>query len=208
MPMTLTIHGFPISTYVRTARMTCVEKNVDYQLDPIPPDDCKARGLHPFGKVPAMDHDGFKLFESGAICRYIDAAFQGPALLPADIKARALMDQWISVAGDALYDVMIRKFVLQYVFAKDGKPDRSVIDPAIGQIREQLGVLDRAYGARDFVVGDSLTLADLFLAPLLFYVGKMPEGGELLGAVPAVRRGIAAIETRKSCAETMPPMPG
>lgn len=205
--MSLTIHGFPLSTYVRTARMTCVEKGVDYALDPITPSEAKSKGLHPFGKLPIMSHDDFRLFETSAICRYIDASFKGPSLLPSDLRAAALAEQWISAISDVIYDAMIRRYVLQYVFPKGDAPDRTVIDPALVQIREQLAVLDKAYGAHDVLVGDGVTLADLFLAPILFYVGKMPEGGELLGAVPAVRRGIAAIEQRKSFGETVPPMP-
>ena len=42
---------------------------------------------HPFGRIPAFEHDGFRLYETGAIARYVDEAFEGPALQPKDPRA-------------------------------------------------------------------------------------------------------------------------
>lgn len=207
--MTLTIHGDPRSTFTRTARMGCVEKGVDYALDPLLPAQCKEQGLHPFGKIPAMTDGDVKLFETAAILVYVDAAFDGPSLVPAEARPRAEMVQWISAINDVIYNAMVRRYVLQYVFPKgdDGQPDRSVIDAALEQMREQLATLDAAYGQGRYLVDDRLSHADLFLAPILFYVGTMPEGPSLLAGAPAVQRGVAAIQARDSFASTMPPMP-
>ena len=205
----LIIHGFPLSTYVRTARMACVEKGLDYELDPLPPSEAKPQGLHPFGKIPALTHGDLRLFETAAITRYIDEAFEGPPLQPAEPAERALMTQWISAINATVYASTIRECVLQYVFPKgpDGQPDRGVIDPALVDIAGQLAVLDAAYGGRDYLVGDSLSLADLFLAPILFYLRQMPEGPGLFAAAPNLSRGYAAVEARRSFAETIPPPP-
>lgn len=206
--MALKLYGFPLSTYVRSTRMACVEKGVAYELEPLSPPECKARGLHPFGKIPVMEHDGLRLFETSAILRYIDETFDGPSLQPADPTGRARMEQWISSVNDTIYDAMVRRCVLQYAFPRgeDGAPDRKVIVPALKQTRRQLKVLDEAYGDRDFLVGDSLSLADLFLAPILFYLARIPpEGSKMLEAAPNLRRGMAAMESRKSFVETIPP---
>ena len=50
----------------------------------------------PFGRIPAIDDDGFELFESRAIARYLDEK-AGGKLVPRDAKARAQMEQWISI---------------------------------------------------------------------------------------------------------------
>jgi glutathione S-transferase len=50
---------------------------------------------HPFGKIPAFEHDSFRLYEAGAIARYIDEAFAGVPLQPADVRGRARMTQII-----------------------------------------------------------------------------------------------------------------
>ena len=52
---------------------------------------------HPFGRVPTIDHDGFALYETQAIIRYVDAAFAGPALQPRDAQASARMNQLIGI---------------------------------------------------------------------------------------------------------------
>jgi glutathione S-transferase len=80
--MTLRLHGYRYSVYARIARMTCLEKGVAHEwseVDPfsedIPP---TYLSLHPFRRVPALEHDGFVLYETAVIARYIDEAFVGP----------------------------------------------------------------------------------------------------------------------------------
>jgi glutathione S-transferase len=203
------IHGFPQSSYVRTARLVCEEKAIAHRLDPLMPGELKARGLHPFAKMPAMTHGDVKLFETAAIAVYLDESFGGPSLQPAGALERARMVQWISAYNDTIHDAMGRRIILQYIFPKgpEGQPDRSVIDPALDQARDQLATLNAAYGARDYLVGESLTLADLFLAPTLHYLEKVPEGPDLLAAAPNVARAHAAMTARPSFAKTAPPPP-
>jgi glutathione S-transferase len=87
------LYGADYSVYVRDARLALLEKGVDHELVPV---DIFAEGgppawygdLHPFGKIPAFEHDGFRLFETSAIARYVDEAFDGPALQPSEPPAR------------------------------------------------------------------------------------------------------------------------
>lgn len=84
------VYGFPQSTYVRTALMCLIEKGVAHRLEAANPGDGANRERpHPFGKVPAFSHGDVDLYETSAIARYIDAAFEGPALIPEDTKAAA-----------------------------------------------------------------------------------------------------------------------
>ena len=103
---------------------------------------------------------------------------------------------------------MIRRYVLQYAFPKgaDGKPDRAVIDAALAESKQQLGILDAAYGSRNYLAGDEVSLADLFVAPIVFYVQNMPDGKELLAPFGNVRRAHTAMAERESFKITMPPM--
>jgi glutathione S-transferase len=90
------LHGVAPSSYVRTCRMALDEKGVAYTHDPVMPQTPEQLARHPWGKIPALSHGGVTLFESLAITRYVDEAFEGPALQPADPADRAQMDQWIS----------------------------------------------------------------------------------------------------------------
>ena len=86
---TLVIHGTPLSTYVRTCRMACMEKGVPYELDPVMPQSDEQKAMQPWGSVPAMTHGDVRMYESLAICNYIDHAFDGPPLQPVDPLANA-----------------------------------------------------------------------------------------------------------------------
>ena len=206
----ITVYGDPRSSYVRTARMACEEKGVAHDLDPVAPDSQAVRALHPFGRIPVLRHGDFVLYETTAVCRYVDEVFDGPALQPADIQGRAVMEQWISAVNDYFYGVMIRDCVLQYVFPRgaDGLPDRAVIDPALEKSRDYLAILDRALEGRDWVAGgDRPSIADLLIAPIMFYLHRLPEGPDLFAPFANLKRAGGAMTARPSFTGTMPPMP-
>jgi glutathione S-transferase len=203
----VTLLGDPRSTYTRTARMGLAEKGVAYTLERAAPRTPGILAVHPFGRIPGFRDGDLALFETSAILRYIDESFDGPALLPGTIRDRARCEQWVSAVNAYLYDTMVRRYVLQYVIPRgpEGKPDRGVIDPALAEIEGHLRVLEQAYGGRDYLVGNTLCMADLFLAPILACVEAMPEGAQLLAACPNVRRGQAAVRERASFKATEPP---
>jgi glutathione S-transferase len=201
---TLTLYGDPRSTYVRTARMALAEKGVAYAYEPVAPHSEAINELHPFGRVPAFRDGDFTLYETTAIVRYIDESFDGPSLLGANIAKRARAEQYASLINCHAYDAMVRRYVLQYVFARNNAPDRAVIDKAVPEIKSLLAVFDRAYGPRNTLAGDTVTLADLLLAPIVFYLGKFPESKALLAGVPNVSRAHAWITERPSFKATAP----
>src|SRR5260221_817204 len=125
--MALILHGYRYSVYQRIARLTLAEKGVSYQqveVNPFAPDVPTAYlALHPFGRVPALVHDGFALYETAAITRYIDRAFAGPALQPADPRALARMDQIIAVVDAYGYWPLVRQVFSHRVFRpRAGQP--------------------------------------------------------------------------------------
>src|SRR5215475_16098998 len=94
------LFGAAYSVYVRAARLALAEKQVPYRLvevDIFAPDGPPADYLerHPFQRIPAFEHDGFRLYETGAITGYIDDAFAGPSLMPSAPRARARVNQII-----------------------------------------------------------------------------------------------------------------
>jgi len=203
---TLTVYGDPRSTYVRTVRMALAEKGVAYVYEPVPPHSETIQALHPFGRVPAFRDGDFTLYETTAIVRFIDESFGGPSLLGANPSKRARMEQYVSLINCHGYDAMIRRYVLQYIFPRgaDNGPDRAVIDKAVPEIKSLLEVLDRAYGPRNTLVGDTVTLADLLLAPIVFYLGNFPESKALLSGVPNLFRAHAWMAERPSFKATAP----
>ena len=206
----VTVFGAPQSTYVRTVRMTLEEKGVTYQLEPINPRDPGYReSRHPFGKMPAFQHDDVKLYETSAIAHYVNDVFPGNSLVPSNPVARSQMHQWNSSVIDYIYPSMVRNYVLEYIFpsGSDGSPDRNKIDKAMEENRRQLGLIDRTLQKYPHLAGDEISLADLFLVPIIFVLSHMPEGKEAVSAVPSVQAWQQKLADRASFRNTMPPLP-
>jgi glutathione S-transferase len=203
-----TILGDYRSSYTRSARMAFEEKGIAYALQPSRPQSAEILALNPFGKMPTFRCGDLTLYETSAIMRHLDETLPGPALMPSEPAERAKAEQWISVLNCYGYPAMVRNYVLQYVFPRgpDGQPDRATIDAALPEIRKVLGSLDRAIGPRDYLVGEKLSLADVLMAPMVNYVGGMPEGKDLLAAYPDLRRAAEKLARRPSyVAASQPP---
>jgi len=205
----IVLYGFPQSTYVRTARLACEEKGVAHVLEPIEFGSPAHRRLHPFVRMPAMRHGALLLYETSAIARYVDEAFDGPALQPSEPRQRARMNQWISAVNDYYYAAMIRGLVLpRLVNPQRGQPvDEAAIAARLPEVAHQLSVAEDALSETRFLAGDALTLADLFLAPQIFWLGKTEEGAAALAEVTAVNRWFETLAARPGFAATAPPMP-
>ncbi len=108
----ITLYGAPYSVYVRIARLVLHEIGVNYDLVPIDiftPDSLPAdyASRRPFAKIPAFEHDGFRLFETDAIARYAVAAFGGDSLIPRAARAQARMTQIMRIMDHYAYPVLV-----------------------------------------------------------------------------------------------------
>ena len=74
------------------------------------------RQRHPFGKVPVVDVDGFRVIETPAITRYLDAVLPGPSLVPHDPKDIARMDMVVSILDSYGYAALIGGVVAYHLF--------------------------------------------------------------------------------------------
>ena len=116
------------------------------EVNPFAPDVPAAYlALHPFGRVPALVHDGFALYETAAITRYIDRAFPGPALQPAEPKALARMDQIIGIVDSYGYWPMVRQVFSRRVFRpRLGQPaDEAEIAKGLAAAAKVLAALEK-----------------------------------------------------------------
>jgi glutathione S-transferase len=196
------VMGDPRSTYTRAARIAFFEKGIAHAHEAAAPHTAEILAHNPFGKMPVLRLGEISLYESSAILRYIDEAYPGPALMPADPLARAKAEQWISAFNCYVDPAIVRRYVLHYAFPRgaDGKPDRAAIEAAVPEIDRVLEVLDAAYGANDYLVGEEAGLPDILLAPALDYLGRFPEGAALLEEHPNVKRAREAFAARPSFA--------
>src|ERR1700757_1534659 len=94
------VHGVPGSPYVRAALLALEEKGADYQLAAMAPGTLKQQphlSRHAFGRIPAFEHDGWMLYETQAIMRYVDDVVPGPRLQPEEPRAAARKNQQMGV---------------------------------------------------------------------------------------------------------------
>ena len=201
------VFGAAYSVYVRTVRLTLAEKNVPYHLVEIdvfgeggPPPDYFMR--HPFGRIPAFEHDGFRLYETDAIVRYIDEAFDGPSLTPDTPRGRARMTQAMRILDCYAYPSMVWGVYVEQVDApQEGrKPDPVKLDEAIGRSRTCLEALEQLTGDGPFLFGSTPCLADLHAVPMFAYFRLAPQGRELLDEQPRLKSWLEHMLDRPSMA--------
>jgi glutathione S-transferase len=186
----VTVYGFPISTYVNVVRMVLTHKGVPFHFHDLEPEMGKPShlALHPFGRAPAFRHGDFTLYETSAICLYVDEAFDGPVLQPADVRQRAIMHRWISALSGYYYPYIVYHLAHErLVFPNLGiASDEAVVAAAMPKIRTALTVMEKELKANGpFLVGE-LSLADFFLLPSLNSLTRTPEGIALLSGKPAI----------------------
>lgn len=205
------LFGADYSVYVRIARLALAEKGVACEQVPIDafmeggvPADYLAR--HPFGRIPAFEHDGFALYETGAITRYVDEAFPGPALQPADPRQRARCNQIISIADSYAYPALVWGLFVERIEkpARLGVTDEDAIALALGRSRMCLAAVADLLGPHRFLAGEAPSLADLHLAPMLDYALKTGEGRDLLAALPPLAAWWKRLAARPSLREILP----
>jgi glutathione S-transferase len=205
------IYGPAYSTYARTVRLALEEKGVDYDLVEI--DLLKGANQtpehlarQPFGKVPAFAHDGFGIYETDAILRYIEDTFPGTSLVPADARARARMNQALSVISGYAYPCMVSQiFIQRALMPMLGNPsDEAAIAEALPKAETCLKALEQQIDGDPYLAGDQLSLADLLLVPIYDYLSQTPEGQKLLEGTPNLRRWWDNIRTRPTVERTKP----
>ena len=159
------VHSIPGSPYGRSVLATLEEKGAAYRLSPVAPGTFQSEphiSRHPFGKVPVLEHDGFMLFETQAILRYLDRVLPEPGLTP----------------------------------------DEDVIAAAMPRAHKVFDILAGLLGDQPYFAGESLSLADLLLAPDIDFFNGLPEWAPLTGHNPNLRAWLDRMNARPSFRDT------
>jgi glutathione S-transferase len=205
------VFGADYSVYVRAVRLALHEKGIDYDLAPIdvfadagPPSSYLAR--QPFGRIPAFEHDGFCLYEAGAITRYIDEAFAGPALQPRDPRHRARVNQIISIADSYIYPTLVWGIYVEQVSKsrRGVAPDEARLASALAKAPVCLKALADLMADAAWLAGAELSLADLHVAPMIHYFLMAPQGNEMINAHSALTPWWSRMNSRASMERTKP----
>ena len=203
------LYGLSRSVYTRIARLALEEKGVRYKLEEVEifgpagvPAEHRAR--QPFGRIPAFAHDGFTLYETGAIVRYVDEAFAGTRLQPQDPHARARMNQVIGIVDSYCYRPMIwGVFFARIVAPAEGfQPDEGHLAETLTKSHTCCRALQDILGSKRYFTGDELTLADLHALPILLFFSMAREGAETLAGHTRLRAWLDNMAARPSVQRT------
>lgn len=170
------VFGHPMSTCMRKVLTTLAEKGHRAEVvlvDLMKGEHKKPEHLarQPFGVIPVFeDDDGFQIYESRAIIRYLDAKLSGPSLVPEDLKERGRMEQWISIE-QSNFSPAAMKVVMQVMFApmRGAQPDQQIIEQGKTDASKALDVLEKALAGREFIAG-SFSLAEITWMPYVDYL--------------------------------------
>jgi glutathione S-transferase len=207
MATSMIVHGVPGSPYVRAALLSLEEKGAEYQLAPMALGTLKQQphlSRHPFGRIPAFEHDGWMLYETQAIMRYVDAIVPGPRLQPEEPRAAARMNQVIGITDwYVVPQVSMPITANRVVKPRFNRPvDEDAVVNAIPNVRICIGEIARLLDGHPWMAGEALSLADLLLAPHLSMFAQAPEGAQILQEHENLRRWLARVEARPSMQAT------
>ena len=202
------IHSIPGSPFGRAAFLALEEKSAPYRLAPVASGKFKTPehlARHPFGRVPVLDHGDFRLYETQAILRYIDRVLPKPALTPADPRAAARMDQLMNINDWYLFQGVASVIGFQRVVGPrlmGLTPNEEAIAGAMPKAHAVFAELARQLGGDAFFAGDSISLADLILAPQLDFFSQTPEWQPLTADKPNLRSWLDKMNARPSMRAT------
>lgn len=181
------VHAVPGSPYGRVVQIALEEKGVAYSFKSMQFGDNRQPeylALQPFGRIPVLIHGDFALYETQAILRYVDRAFEGPPLQPSDARALGRMDQVMNIIDWYLFPTGTAGIAFERIVAPvmlGRAADETKVAASVPGTRQAVAALATILDDKPFLTGDSLSLADIMLVTHIEYLAMTPEGAEMLG---------------------------
>lgn len=199
----LRLFGASYSVYARIARLVLAECGQAYELvevdifdtENLPPDYLANQ---PFGKIPALEHDGFRLYETDAIAHYVNEALGGGRLMPFGPRPRARCLQVMRIVDNYAYPALVwGLYVAETEEGRAEQLDAAVLTQARKVLRVLEGLLEGPYFR-----GEKLSLADLWAIPVFAYLRLAPSGPSLLEDCPRLQAWWDVVAVRDSIQAT------
>jgi glutathione S-transferase len=198
------VHSAAGSPFGRAVLATLIEKGQAYRFAPVAIGGARSEphiSRHPFGRVPALQHGDFLIYETQAILRYLDRVLPGMALTPGDPRVAGRMDQIMNICDWYLFQGVNNVIGFQRIVRPrlmGIPPDEAAIAAAMPKARVVINELSRLLGGNTFIAADQVTLADLLVAPQLDFLAQTPEWATLTGACPNLVAWLGRMNARAS----------
>lgn len=198
--------GSPASPFARKARVVAAEKGItiDYVIDRPNAPGSRVPGLNPLGKIPVLVlASGEAIYDSAVIVEYLDGSVAAPRLIPADLTARIAVKRWEAL-GDGIAEAIVN---ISHDFGPMGDPGKRApwIERQQAKVERGFEAFDRAIRGRDWLHGDSLTLADVCAVYPALYADRELPGYDWRSRFPALAGYVERLAARASFRDTAPP---
>jgi glutathione S-transferase len=162
------LYHFPLSTNSRKVRIALIEKGLEFERVLVDlgkkaqkaPEYLK---IHPFGQVPALDDDGFIVYDSTIINEYLEDEYPHPPLLPHDSEGRARA-RMLEDLRDNHFNPPFTQMGLEMRQKPEGQRDAQLIQRCKDEIVRGLDRLEKELEGREYLAG-SFGLADIAFMP-------------------------------------------
>jgi glutathione S-transferase len=202
------VHSIPGSPYGRAVLIALEEKGARYTFRPVSPGGQRTPGhlaLHPFGRVPVLEHGTFRLYETAAILRYLERVLPAPLLVPVNAQAAARVDQLMNINDWYLFQgpgnvIGFQRVVGPKLFGLD--PDEAAIQAVLPKAHVVFEEISRSLGTAPYLAGDDFTLADIMVATQMDFLSLTPEWEPLTAQRSNLREWLARVSARPSLRAT------
>ena len=209
--MSINVYGIVGSPFLRSVEIALNEKGLDYQLHPITPGEHKTPehlARHPFGRVPAFEHDGFAIYETQAIIRYLDDVFPSPPLTPGNARQRTRVNQVIGIIEwyffpNAAAPIAFNRIIGPRLLGLPG--DDAAVAEALPMAKTCFAVLDGILSDQSYFGGNRVSIADIMLAAQFDLFTECAEGRDLIGGTTNLPEWLERMKARPSFVATEPP---
>ena len=166
------LYGIPVSNNVNKIRYCLNYLNLPYewiQTNPMTGDTQSENFLkiNPIGKIPALEDDGFPIFESNAIIKYL-ASKQNSSIYPQDLKQRVVVDEWIDFVSIHIGGAITRVLFNRVMAPMLGKEvDQNSLKTGLEFLAKYLPICDKQLAQNKYLTGSNFTLADINLLAVI-----------------------------------------
>jgi len=201
-----TLYGMYGATCTQRILMTLAEsgweegRDFNFKLVDLPKGEHKQPehlARNPYGQIPALEDEGFTMYESRAVCRYLESK-AGGKLTPKDPKVKGRMEQLAATETQTITPEL-QGLAVERVFKKlrGGEADEEKIKGHVSRLEKPLDILNEHLSKNEYLAGSEFSLADIFAMPYLQLLFLAPEKS-LVESRPNILAWWHRISTRPS----------
>ena len=199
IPQSLILHSYRRCPYAIRVRMTLEEKELSYSVieEKLSLKSEALLRLHPEGRVPLLLHGTQVLYESSIITEYIDDRFPDPPLMPHSAEGKAQARLW-TYSCNTVFKPAVDAYKYQWK-----ELDQTEKDGLKKKLLNYLARLENSLKQNPFLLGETLTLADIHVFPFFRQVTLAEKTIPELHESPILNHWLSRITSRPSFQATM-----